>query len=60
MTAQIQSRTDGPVEPSAQMRAFARTVREIHVAFVEAGFSDEVSQRLVGVVLVASRGGRDD
>lgn len=52
--ADMFNRSNAPVEPSADMRAVARSNRELYVALVAEGFTPVQAMQIIGVVLAAS------
>lgn len=46
-----------PIEPSADMRAFAHTTREMYLALIAEGFTEREAFNIVGVTIAASFGG---
>lgn len=47
----------GPVEPSADMREMANHCRQMYLALVEQGFTEDEALRLLSVTLSAAFGG---
>lgn len=47
---------NGPVEPSADMREFAGTLRQMFVALIEQGFSEQEAFNIVGITIASSFG----
>ncbi len=45
--------TNGPREPSADMRYAAKALREMHIALVNEGFTEEQALAIVGQILAA-------
>jgi hypothetical protein len=48
---------NGPVEPNAQMRDLANSLRQLYIALVEQGFTEAEAFQIVGVTVAASLGG---
>lgn len=47
----------GPVEPPAEMRTLALTLRQMYVALVEQGFTEAEAMQIVGVTVATTLGG---
>lgn len=47
---------NGPVEPSADLRAAASQIRQLHIALVAEGFTDQQALVIVGQVIAANTG----
>lgn len=45
-----------PIEPSAEMRMFAHTTREMYLALLAEGFTEREAFNIVGVTIAASFG----
>lgn len=50
---------NGPVEPSADMRAAAHELREMYVALIAEDFTDQQALVIVGQALVAAAAAGD-
>lgn len=50
--------SNGPVEPSADMRQLAAGIREIYVALTLEGFTSTEALTVVGQILAANQGGK--
>jgi hypothetical protein len=46
--------TNGPIEPAADYRAMAYTVRQMFLALVQEGFSEQQALVIVGSIIAAS------
>ena len=46
---------NGPREPAAAMRVAAATMREMFIALLNEGFTEDQALRIVGQILEASR-----
>lgn len=46
--------SNGPVEPAADLRQFAGSMRQMYIALVQEGFSQKEALTIMGHVLVAS------
>lgn len=46
-----------PTEPSAALREFASSMRQMFVALISEGFSEQQALVIIGQVLAASMGG---
>jgi DNA-binding CsgD family transcriptional regulator len=46
------------IEPSADMRMLAHTLREMFVALVAEGFSDNEAMQIIGITIAANIGGQ--
>ena len=46
---------NGPREPAAAMRVAAATVREMYIALIHEGFTEDQALRVVGHILEASK-----
>lgn len=46
-----------PVEPSADLRAFASIMRQMFVALVDQGFTEQQALTIIGQAIVANRPG---
>jgi hypothetical protein len=49
--------TNGPIEPSADMRAFAKMCHEMFVALGMEGFSTQEALTIIGQMIAANTGG---
>lgn len=49
--------SNGPIEPSADLRTFAATIHQMYLALVHEGFDDRQALTIVGQVLAANMGG---
>lgn len=49
--------TNGPIEPSADLRQFASFFRQMYVALLEEGFDDRQALTIIGQTLAAQLGG---
>lgn len=47
-----------PTEPSADLREFASFIRQMHVALVGQGFTEQQALVIVGQTIAAQMGGR--
>ena len=47
--------SNGPVEPSAELRQMAATFRQIFVALVAEGFTEKQALVMIGQILAANR-----
>lgn len=45
---------DGPTEPSALMREFAQNNREMYLALVDRGFTENQALQIIGHVIAAA------
>ena len=49
--------SNGPIEPSADIRAAAHAVREVYLALLQEDFTESQALVIVGQILQANRGG---
>lgn len=49
--------TNGPIEPAADMREAANGLRQMYIALVQEGFSDQQALVIIGQILAANLGG---
>lgn len=47
--------TNGPIEPNAEMRGIAATLRQYYLALVQEGFTDQQALTIIGITI--SNGG---
>jgi hypothetical protein len=47
---------NGPIEPSADMRAMAKAMRHIYLALIMEGFTESESIKIIGLMLAAGQG----
>jgi hypothetical protein len=50
--------TNGPIEPSADARAYAKACHEMFVALTMEGFSTQEALTIIGQMIVAYGGGK--
>lgn len=48
--------SQGPVEPAADLRELARTLRQMYAALIAEGFSEDQALKVIGQILAANRG----
>jgi hypothetical protein len=48
------------IEPSADLRQFAYTTRQMHAALIAEGFTDQQALAIIGQVLAAGLGNQGD
>lgn len=48
---------NGPVEPSADMRSMAKTVRDAYLALVQEGFTEKQALQITTELMRAAMGG---
>lgn len=49
--------TNQPIEPSADLRTFASFIRQMHIALVCEGFTEQQALVIVGQTIAAQTGG---
>lgn len=49
--------TDGPVEPNADARAFAKACHQTYVALTLEGFTEQQALTIIGQMIAANLGG---
>lgn len=47
--------SNGPVEPAADMRKFAAGMRQIYIALIQEGFTQQEALVIIGQLLAANR-----
>jgi hypothetical protein len=49
--------TNGPIEPNADIRVFAKTMQQMFVALVQEGFTERQALIIIGQILAANAQG---
>jgi hypothetical protein len=50
--------TNGPIEPAADLRQLANTLRQTFLALVQEGFTEQQALTIIGQILAAQSGGQ--
>lgn len=50
--------SNGPIEPSGDLRVFANFLRQMYLALIAEGFDDQQALTIIGQTLAANTGGR--
>ena len=48
--------TNGPIEPSADLRQLASALRQTYLALTQEGFTEQEALTIIGQILVANAG----
>lgn len=48
--------SNGPIEPSADLRVLANTVRQVFLALIQEGFNEQQALTIIGQILAAQGG----